>query len=113
MSFGRTPDGDPAKTAEMGSGVMIGFSPVLDKKMSNSLRALAIKTDIPFTCEVMPSSTGTNADAIGISGKGVRCCTLSFPIRYMHTSVETVKIKDIESTARLIFEYVSGGSEND
>ncbi len=106
VSFGRTPDGDPAKTAEMGSGVMIGFSPALDKKMSNSLRALAVKTDIPFTCEVMPSSTGTNADAIGVSGKGVRCCTLSFPIRYMHTSIETVNLNDITNTARLISEYI-------
>lgn len=106
VSFGRTPDGDTAKTAEMGSGVMIGFSPALDKKMSNSLRALAIKTDIPFTCEVMPSSTGTNADAIGVSGKGVRCCTLSFPIRYMHTSIEAVNLNDITNTARLISEYI-------
>lgn len=106
VSFGRTPDGDPTKTAEMGSGVMIGFSPTLDKKLSNFLRALAIKTDIPFTCEVMPSSTGTNADAVGVSGKGVRCCTLSFPIRYMHTSIEAVNIYDIENTARLICEYI-------
>ncbi|MDE7229828.1 MAG: M20/M25/M40 family metallo-hydrolase [Oscillospiraceae bacterium] len=111
VSFGRTPDGDPAKTAEVGSGVMIGFSACLDKEMSNSLKALAEKQNIQYTCEIMPSSTGTNADAIGITGKGVKCCTLSFPIRYMHTSVETVKIKDIESTARLIFEYVSGGAE--
>lgn len=106
VSFGRTPDSEPKDTAELGSGVMIGFSAALDKKMSNSLRALAIKTDIPFTCEVMPTSTGTNADAIGVAGKGVKCCTLSFPIRYMHTPVECVNIKDIETTARLISEYI-------
>lgn len=113
VSFGRTPDSDPKDTAELGSGVMIGFSAALDKNMSNSLRALAVKNDIPFTCEVMPTSTGTNADAIGISGRGVKCCTLSFPIRYMHTPVECVNIKDIETTARLICEYASGGAEND
>lgn len=112
VSFGRTPDGDLSKTAEMGSGVMIGFSPALDKKLSNSLRVLAEKNDIPFTCEVMPSSTGTNADAVSVSGSGVRCCTLSFPIRYMHTSVEDVDINDIRSTAKLICEYVCGGAEN-
>ena len=107
VSFGKTPDSDPKKTAESGSGVMIGFSACLDKKMSNSLRELAQKKKIPFTCEIMPSSTGTNADAIGISGKGVKCCTLSFPIKYMHTSVETVQLKDIETTARLICEYMN------
>lgn len=112
VSFGRTPDSDPRKTAAMGSGVMIGFSSCLDKDMSNKLRELAKSNNIPFTCEVMPSSTGTNADSIGISGKGVKCCTLSFPIRYMHTSVEAVRLKDIETTARLICEYISGGADN-
>ena len=113
VSFGRTPDSDPKDTAELGSGVMIGFSSALDKDMSNELRTLAQKKKIPFTEEIMPGSTGTNADAIGVSGNGVKCCTLSFPIRYMHTPVECVDLTDIESTARLICEYVSGGADND
>lgn len=113
VSFGKTPDSDPKETAELGSGVMIGFSASLDKNMSNSLRTLAVKNKIPFTCEVMPSSTGTNADAIGVSGKGVKCCTLSFPIRYMHTSIETVNLNDIKATAELICEYVCGGGAFD
>lgn len=113
VSFGRTPDGNPKETAELGSGVMIGFSAVLDNEMSNSLRNLARAENIPFTCEVMPSSTGTNADAISVSGVGARCCTLSFPIRYMHTPVECVKLSDIESTARLICEYAAGGAQDD
>lgn len=112
VSFGRTPDGNPKETAELGSGVMIGFSAALDKEMSNSLRNLARAEKIPFTCEVMPSSTGTNADAIGVSGIGVRCCTLSFPIRYMHTPVECVSLRDIESTASLICEYAVEGAQN-
>ena len=92
---------------------MIGFSAALDKVMSNKLRSLAQYKKIPFTEEIMPVSTGTNADAIGVAGNGVKCCTLSFPIRYMHTSVECVNLNDIESTARLICEYVSGGADND
>lgn len=112
VSFGRTPDSDPKETAPLESGVMIGFSAALDKEMSNALREIAAAKDIPFTCEIMPSSTGTNADAIGISGHGTRCCTLSFPIRYMHTPVECVNLNDIESTAKLICEYASGGAGN-
>lgn len=111
VSFGRTPDSDPKDTAELGSGVMIGFSAALDKEMSNSLKALALKKNIPFTEEVMPGSTGTNADAIGVTGAGVKCCTLSFPIRYMHTPIECVDTRDIEATARLICEYAIGGAE--
>lgn len=113
VSFGQTPDSDPKETAKLGSGVMIGFSAALDKGMSIALRELAKRREIPFTIEVMPGSTGTNADAAGVSGNGVKCCTLSFPIRYMHTPVECVDLKDIEATARLICEYALGGADND
>lgn len=112
VSFGRTPDSNPKETAPLGSGVMIGFSAALDKQMSNALRSLAESKNVPFTCEVMPASTGTNADAISVSGSGTRCCTLSFPIRYMHTPVECVNLNDIESTASLICEYAAGGAQN-
>jgi len=111
VSFGGTPDSDPKETAKLGSGVMIGFSPCLDKEMSNALRELAKSRNIPFTSEVMPDLTSTNADEIAVAGKGAKCCTLSFPIRYMHTSVETVDLNDISATARLIAEY-AGGAEN-
>lgn len=113
VSFGRTPDSSPKDTAVLGSGVMIGFSASLDKGMSGMLRELARRNKIPFTEEIMPTSTGTNADAVGVSGKGVKCCTLSFPIRYMHTPVECVDIRDIEATAKLICEYALGGDEHD
>lgn len=108
VSFGRTPDSDPKETARLGSGVMIGFSACLDKEMSNTLRELAKSENIPFTEEIMPTSTGTNADAVGVVGKGARCCTLSFPIRYMHTPVETVDLNDISATAKLIAAYAGG-----
>ncbi len=108
VSFGNTPDGSSKETAVLGSGVMIGFSAALNREMSENLCKIAENAGIPFTREIMPESTGTNADAIGISGKGVKCCTLSFPIRYMHTPVETVDLNDIKATARLICEYAGG-----
>lgn len=112
VSFGRTPDSAPHETALLGSGVMIGASAVIDRGMTSALRNIAEKQNIPHTIEVMPSSTGTNADSIAISRGGVKCCTLSIPIRYMHTPIETVNISDIENTARLICEY-AGGDRND
>ncbi len=109
VSFGRTPDSVPYETAELGSGVMIGTSPVLDRGMTGRLKRTAERCGITHTVEVMPSSTGTNADSIAVSRGGVKCCTLSIPIRYMHTPVETLSISDIESTAKLICEYAAGG----
>ncbi len=111
VSFGRTPDSDAHETAELGSGAMIGVSAVLDRGMTDSLKALAEKNSIPYTVEVMPSSTGTNADAVSVSRGGVKCCTISIPIRYMHTPIETVDVCDIEEAAQLIAAY-AGGDDN-
>ncbi len=105
VSFGNTPDSSPKDTAKLGSGVMIGFSASLDKEMSNKLCSLSQSFNIPYTREIMPSTTGTNADALGICKSGIRCCTLSIPIRYMHTPVETIDLSDIENTASLICKY--------
>ncbi len=108
VSFGRTPDSTAHETAEMGSGAMIGASAVLDRGMTTKLKKLGEDNDIPYTIEVMPSSTGTNADAISISRSGVKCCTVSVPIRYMHTPIEAIDLSDIEAAARLICEYAGG-----
>ncbi len=108
VSFGRTPDSAAHETAELGSGAMIGVSAVLDRAMTDSLKGLAEKNSIPYTVEVMPSSTGTNADAVSVSRSGVKCCTISIPIRYMHTPIETVDTRDIEASAKLIAAYAGG-----
>ena len=111
VSFGRTPDSLPHETAEMGSGAMIGISAVLDRGMTERLKTIAQQHGIPHTVEVMPSSTGTNADSVAVSRGGIKCCTVSIPIRYMHTPVEAVSISDIEATARLIAEYAGGRAD--
>ncbi len=109
VSFGTTHDSTPHETTKLASGAMIGVSAVLDRGMTNRLKALAEAAEIPYTIEVMPSSTGTNADAISVSRAGVKCCTLSIPLRYMHTPIETVDLRDIEAVARLICSYAGGG----
>lgn len=108
VSFGRTPDSAAHETAELGSGAMIGVSAVLGRGMTDSLKGLAEKNSVPYTVEVMPSSTGTNADAVSVSRSGVKCCTISIPIRYMHTPIETVDTRDIEASAKLIAAYAGG-----
>ena len=109
VSFGDTPDGNEWETAKLGSGAMIGYSAALDRGMSDELTAAAERAGIPHTSEVMPSATGTNADSIAVSGSGVKCATVSIPIRFMHTPCETADIRDAEAAAELICEYASGG----
>lgn len=106
VSFASAPDVSSEKYASMGKGTMIGYSPVLDRKMSVKLTEIAKRENIDFQSEVMGGRTSTNCDDIQLAGGGVKTALLSIPIRNMHTAVEVCDLADIESTARLMAEYI-------
>jgi putative aminopeptidase FrvX len=112
VSFGKTPDTNEIETKQMKKGPMIGFAPALDMKISRKLVELAQKGDIPYQCEVMGSSTGTNADDIAKAKSGVRCGMLSIPQQYMHSVIEKIAVDDVKNVGRLIAAYVLEGGEN-
>lgn len=107
VSFAHTPDADRDKCGEMGKGVMIGIAPSLDRRMSNALIHIAGEKNIPYQLEVMNGRTGTNADSISVTKGGIPSCTLSIPLKYMHTPTETVNVNDIVATSRLIAEFAA------
>ena len=111
VTHGTTPDAPKTGTFPLGSGVAICRGPNLHYDYTLSAVSLAKKKNISYTIEVASGHTGTNAWAIQTLAGGIPCVLLSIPLRYMHTSVEVVDISDIEATASLISELVSGGVE--
>ena len=108
VSFGDAPDVSPLKCGKLGSGVMVGVSPILNRKISNKLISLAEENNIPHQKEVMGGATGTDADVISITKSGYPCGLLSVPLRNMHTPCEVVDIKDAESIVDLLEKYILG-----
>ena len=90
----------------MGDGAMIGVAPVLDRPMTEALKALAGEKGIPYQLELMGGRTGTNADAIFCTGGGVRTALISLPQKYMHSPIEIVDAGDIAAVGRLMAEYL-------
>lgn len=105
-SFALTPDDSTKKCGVMGKGPMIGISPSLSREISDALISSASESGIPYQTEIMSGMTGTNADQFSVSRCGVKTCTVSVPIRHMHTPAETADITDIDNTALLLAEYV-------
>ena len=106
VSFAFTPGCDKSECGELSKGAMIGFSPILDKEISRKLVDAAEKNSIPYQCEIMSGRTGTNADVISISEKGIKTALISIPEKYMHQRVEVVNTADVESVSRLICAYI-------
>ncbi len=106
VSFGETPDSNIRECGKMNGGAMIGYSPILNREYTELLVRIAEEEKINYQKEIMNGRTGTNADHITISKGGVPSVLISLPIRYMHTPVETVDLRDIEACAKLIARFL-------
>lgn len=109
VSFGDGIGISDDECGKLGKGGMIGISAALDRKISNKLINIAESKNIPYQTEAMGSKTGTNADMISVSREGVRTCTLSIPLRNMHTDCELLDLNDLQSVCDLLCEYILGG----
>lgn len=106
VGFGDDPYTDKKDTIYLGKGPSIGIAPILENSMVTELIEIAKENDIPYQHDVMGRTTGTNADAISITGAGVKTALLSIPLRYMHTANEIINLNDIEFTGKLIAAYL-------
>lgn len=110
VSFGDCPDVSSTKTSKLGSGAMIGVSPILNRNIVNKLKALATANSIPYTLEVMGGTTSTDADVISITKQGIPTSLVSIPLRNMHTPSEVVDLKDLQAVTDLLVVYAKEGA---
>lgn len=110
VTFALTSDAPKDRCCFMGKGPDIGISPVLNKKLSDKLIAIAKEKEIPYQVSVMDAHTGTNADVLTITRGGVVTGVVSIPLRYMHTPIEQIQLSDLEEIGKLLAEYARQAS---
>ncbi len=91
-----------------GDGPVLTYGPAVQNNLLKQIIETAEKSKIPFQRAAASRSTGTDTDAFAYSNEGVSSALISLPLRYMHTTVETVRKEDVENTIRLIYETVKG-----
>ncbi|MDR0671216.1 MAG: M42 family peptidase [Oscillospiraceae bacterium] len=107
VTHAHTPDAPHTRTFAPGGGPCIGAGPNCDRRLTAALTALARAREIPFQIEAMEGSSGTNGWVLQIAGAGAATAVLSIPLKYMHTPVETLRLDDLENTARLLSAFLS------
>jgi endoglucanase len=60
----------------------------------------------------MPRMSGTDAAAFQVAAEGIPSMVILIPLRYMHTPVEMVSLKDIQRAGRLLAEFAAQLDEN-
>jgi putative aminopeptidase FrvX len=58
---------------------------------------------IPFQMDTASRATGTDTDAFAYANGGTPSALISLPLRYMHTTVESVHKEDVENVIHLIY----------
>ncbi|AZR72834.1 aminopeptidase [Anoxybacter fermentans] len=94
-------------TINLGKGAAIGIGPHVHPKIFKKLKELADELKISYQLEPSPYPGGTDAYAIQITRSGVPTGLISIPLRYMHTSVETLDLEDIRTAARLLAQFIA------
>ncbi|NOR18352.1 M20/M25/M40 family metallo-hydrolase [candidate division WOR-3 bacterium] len=106
VSHAEHPDLKDYECFPLNSGPVISRGAVIPEKLSDLLIEAAKEMEISFQIEPLPTRTGTDADDIAFNREGIPTCVVGIPLRYMHTPVEVVSLKDIDRTKRLIINFV-------
>jgi endoglucanase len=104
--FASGPGANGWQAFPMGKGVGLCIGPNMHPFLHTKLKELADHLEIPWYLDVTPSDSGTDAFAVQVTAEGIPTALVELPIRYMHTPVESVALKDIERAGHLLAEFV-------
>lgn len=102
VCHGKTPDSGSESTYELGSGAVISKGPNIHPYLSELAENVAKKDKINYSIDVDGGDTGTDAWAVQVTKAGVPTLLLSIPLRYMHTTTETLSFDDVEAIGTLL-----------
>lgn len=107
VTFGASPGSPSQSTFPLGKGITLGWGANIHPKLFSAFKDLADRLEIPTKIEVMPANSGTDAMALQVAAEGIPSMVIGIPLKYMHTPVEVVSMKDIERAGRLLAEFAA------
>jgi putative aminopeptidase FrvX len=89
-------------SSPLGSGPVIGRGSTLSPKIFELLVETAEAEGIEHSISASGRGTSTDADVLQISRAGIPTGVVSIPLRYMHSPVEMVDLRDVEAVVELL-----------
>lgn len=89
-----------------GNGPVICYGPAVQNNVRDFIIDIADQNEIKFQRQAVSRSTGTDTDAFAYAAEGVASALISLPLKYMHTTVETVSKTDVQSVIDLIYKTI-------
>jgi len=108
VTFAKGPGANGWQVFGLGKGPTLGWGANMHPFLYKEFKELADRLEIPSTIDLMPAHSGTDAFAVQAAGEGIPTMLLEIPLRYMHTPVEMIAIKDVQRLGRLLAEFICG-----
>lgn len=105
------PDVPEYDTQKLSEGPVVTLGPNIHPKLFDKFIDIAKDHNIPHQVDPAPGPTGTDAWAMQITREGIPTALISIPLRYMHTTVETLCLEDVKRCGRLIALFISSLSK--
>jgi len=108
VTFAKAPGGAGIGNFEMGKVTPLTWGSCNHPALHKAMQATADEYEINVAKELAPTGSGTDAWGIQVAEAGIPVIELGIPLRYMHTPVEVVSLKDIRRAGRLMAEFIAG-----
>lgn len=105
VTFGKDPGAGKWETFPLDK-VVLAVGPNIHPMLGKKLQDVAKKYHIAFAQEVTNGPTGTDASEIQVTRGGIPCVLVSIPLKYMHTTVETIKTGTVTEAGRLMAMFI-------
>jgi len=107
VGFAKQPGVSPPNRLELDKGPALSYGPNIHPALFREIKQTAETLEIPVQVEVAPRGTGTDANAMQITREGIPTALLSIPERNMHTPIETLCMRDVKRTGRLLANFIA------
>jgi putative aminopeptidase FrvX len=95
-----------------GKGPVVSYAPAVQNNLLKLIIDAAKKNKIEFQRQAASRATGTDTDAFAYATDGIASALISLPLRYMHTTVESVHKQDVEEVIKLIYHSLKSIKNN-
>lgn len=106
VTFGKGPGANDWRTVNLSKGPTLGWGSNAHPYIHKKFLDVAEELEIPFQKEYIPRHSGTDAYAMQVVAGGFPTMVIGIPLRYMHTPVEMIAMKDMERAGRLMAETI-------
>lgn len=107
VTFAKGPGANDFRTFSLGKATPIGWGPNLHPGLYQFITETCDALEISYARDPLPRNSGTDAYAIQVTAEGIPCALIEIPLRYMHTPVEMISMKDVVRTGHIMAEVIA------